>query len=74
MGSLKEKVREISEGWKNLLIMDKNVEETAMKRAEICAACPKFSKKLGVPTCAECGCPLAAKTRSTLSECPLKKW
>lgn len=74
MGSLKDKVSEIASGWKNLMIMDAIVEESAKKRAEICAACPKFSKKLGVPTCAECGCPLAAKTRSTMSDCPLKKW
>lgn len=71
---LKSKVAEIMDGWKNLMVSDPLVEAEAKRRAEICGKCPKFEKKLGAPVCGECGCPLAAKTRSTLSECPLKKW
>lgn len=56
------------------MVMDEVVEETAAKRAEVCAKCPEYGKKLGIPVCNNCGCPLAAKTRSTLGTCPLGKW
>jgi hypothetical protein len=71
---LKDKISEISEGWKNLVFEDKLVEAEAKRRAEICGGCPKFEKKLGVPVCGACGCALAAKTRSMSSECPEDKW
>lgn len=74
MAGWKEKAAEIADGWKNLMVMDEVVEETAAKRAEVCAKCPEYGKKLGIPVCNNCGCPLAAKTRSTLGTCPLGKW
>ena len=67
-----QKLDEIQDGWKNWLWRSKDIEMVAYKRATICAECPsnKNSK------CIECGCPLAAKTRSMkeTNKCPLDKW
>lgn len=68
--SIQSKLEEIVVGWKNVLFEDKVVEEMAVKRAQICAACPQNINN----TCQACGCPLVAKTRSPKSSCPLKKW
>jgi len=68
------KLEEILSGWKNLIKKDPLVEIEAKRRAKICSDCPSARVKVGVLKCNECGCPLAAKTRSMGSECPLKKW
>ena len=70
--TVSEKLGEIQDGWKNLIWKNKEVEMVAFRRATICSTCP--SNKLNV--CSECGCPLAAKTRSTkiTNKCPLDKW
>lgn len=66
-------LKNIIEGYKNLLNKDERVEKVSKVRMEICNDCDKNSRSL-VPYCKECGCVLSAKTRSMDSECPLKKW
>lgn len=75
-------------GWSNLLFSSPAIENLAIKRAKICAECPSavFSGVYSITTpdnktkqikglkCAECGCALSAKVRSTNDRCPLGKW
>lgn len=70
------KLKEILNGYKNLLksklgVSEAKDEEIFSARREICDACPE---KTTLDRCGLCGCPLAAKTRSMLSNCPDKKW
>lgn len=65
-----EKFDEIKEGWKNYMFPNEKVEQIAKKRASICSDCDQN----GFGVCKACGCPLAAKTRSPESKCPLNKW
>ena len=78
----------IIDGWKNLILHDEVIEETAMKRAKICSTCPSAVFSNGVHTmiidnqtkhirgltCSECNCPLSAKVRSRRDWCPAGKW
>lgn len=72
------KAREISDGYKSLLKRKLGIteseqnEEVFRARREICNVCPSRNSYLDV--CTLCGCPLAAKTRSILTECPIKLW
>jgi len=75
-------------GWTNLTLHDSVVEQTAMKRANICAKCPAARFSGGVHTiivdkkttqvrglvCGDCGCPLSAKIRSNNDYCPRGLW
>ena len=75
MGSL----REIYEGWGNLMNKKEAVEKLAKLRLAICDECPEHSSKHSTPLrpdahCMKCGCTLSAKTRSPRSGCPISKW
>lgn len=67
-------LKDIINGWKNVIIKDEDIETLHQQRMEICNACPKKIEQLGMAVCGECGCPLMAKTRSLDSKCPLDKW
>ena len=78
----------IASGWKNYIFKSPAIEELAKTRAKICAECPHLNlkksfkkilpdKSLGVVEgtgCDICGCPLSAKLRQVLENCPEKKW
>ena len=64
-------VKEIIEGWKNLITGDLDSEPVAKERMLICSACDELSKKY---VCKKCGCYMPAKTRSGASKCALGKW
>lgn len=66
----KTKLKQIIQGWKNLVFKDPEIEKLALKRAEICSTC----KNNNASICIECGCPLAAKTRSPKETCPIQLW
>jgi len=72
------KITEILTGWKNLIWENKEVEELAKKRLEICVECPKRSDYPGdmkfTSYCTACGCTLQSKMRSPNSHCPDKNW
>lgn len=81
---MNKKLQEIYDGWKNLLVPDKelepHIEKIAAMRLNICRTCP-FNSDFHVTIrpdrhCTKCGCTLAAKTRSLISECPdvPKRW
>jgi hypothetical protein len=63
-------VRAIVEGWTRYVMKDPVNEKEALRRAEICITCSDMRNAMGVLICGQCGCPLAAKTRSSLSDCP----
>lgn len=81
-------LKNIIDGWTNLVLPNEVTEELALKRANICATCPFAQMSGGVYTivvdnktknirgmsCGKCGCPLSAKVRSTEDVCPLGKW
>ncbi|MFT3908322.1 MAG: hypothetical protein QM737_02765 [Ferruginibacter sp.] len=71
-----KKAKEIITGWKNVVFTDEEIEKLSAERMEVCNACPfkQFSEILKMEICGECLCPLKAKTRSPLSNCPKKKW
>lgn len=79
----------IASGWKNYIFKSPTIEELAKTRAKICAECPHFSDKhpfkgklmpdktiepIEGVACTLCGCPLSAKLRQVLEQCPEKKW
>lgn len=68
-----ENLKNIIEGYSNLVNKDRDIEEIAKVRKHICDSCEKNSNSL-VPYCKECGCIIAAKIRSRDSSCPLNKW
>lgn len=81
-----EKIKEMVEGWRNHLIPAEHLKEAinsmSEERMAICNVCQYNSVNAGTPTivkssyCKLCGCPLAAKTKSPTSACPLQppKW
>lgn len=70
---MREKVKQIAEGWKNVVVKDPLVEVEATRRASICATCPNLrDHTLGIDgflRCGACNCPLAMLTRSMSAEC-----
>ena len=79
--------KNIVAGFTGLAFPNEKVEALATRRAEICAECPsavesglytavvdKRTTKIQGMKCAECGCNLSAKVRSTGDYCPLGKW
>tara|TARA_B110000211_G_scaffold203780_1_gene236796 strand:+ start:240 stop:458 length:219 start_codon:yes stop_codon:yes gene_type:complete len=70
------KFKEIVTGYTNLvksklgLSSEKN-EKIFKARRTICNACPH---KSALDRCGKCGCPLAAKTRSLTTNCPVGNW
>jgi hypothetical protein len=82
------KLRDIAQGWVNFIIQPDDLKELGRTRLEICDSCPhkKQMNSLGAMLvgaineqgstylCGLCGCPLAAKSVSSGSECPLGKW
>ncbi|WP_330444222.1 hypothetical protein [Flavobacterium sp. C4GT6] len=78
-------LNEILSGWKNFIQKSEVTENTARKRAALCALCPHAAKgKLLVfikddlkeiqgTYCNICKCPLSAKVRSN-DICPENKW
>jgi hypothetical protein len=73
VGSKKNILGEIYNGWKNLVVKNDNpeVEEIAKERIGICVECPEFKSS---KTCGICGCFMPAKVRSMKSSCPDGKW
>lgn len=65
------KVSEIVKGWKNYMFPNKDVEELATERMEICITCDKLSNR---NYCGICGCYMPTKVRSVKSKCGDKKW
>lgn len=65
-------LEEIYEGWKNYIFPNKQIEELAKKRINLCVSCDQF--RVDTKRCGSCGCFMPAKVRSELSKCPLKKW
>jgi hypothetical protein len=81
------RISQIYEGWKNMLIPpdDKKeiIKQMSEERMNICLKCEYHSenkKKQGYKTmrpdhhCTHCGCTLSAKTSCLSCSCPLDKW
>ena len=80
--------KEIIEGWRNHLVppveLKEMIDGVARERMIICNGCPLQSdnaKAAGTYNgirfdlhCTKCGCPLAAKTKSLSSSCPIGNW
>ncbi len=79
-----DKLKQIVEGWKNVIWENPQVERVAKERASICANCDFNvdnicdSNKSGTTIHGNpvngCGCPLIAKTRSMATSCPKMLW
>jgi len=79
------KIQEVYDGWKNLINPDEDlkpfIEDVSAARMKICLGCEFHSDNVKNKSllsevrfdkhCTKCGCTIAAKTRSLLSECPL---
>ena len=72
------KAKEIAEGWANLVLKKEHVERVSQMRMNICNTCEHISTKHKTSRpdvhCVKCNCPLATKTRSLESACPIGKW
>jgi hypothetical protein len=71
------KPKAILDGFSNLAkkqvgASDPEIEELSAKRMAICELCEHIRRTTN--RCGECGCILAAKTRTKHSQCPIKKW
>lgn len=66
---LKFRIKEICQGWWNLLTNKDNRE--AGRRIAICSSC-KFKSKLNF--CKDCGCFIPAKCFSVISNCSKGYW
>lgn len=64
------KIKQIIQGYKNLIIEDKELEPLFQSRYETCLTCE--NNKLGV--CKLCLCPVIAKSHSPLEDCPAHYW
>lgn len=70
------KAEKIANGYKNLLksklglssLLDKAIFDS---RKNICEAC---AFKSALNRCLKCGCPLAAKQKSLIDQCPIGLW
>lgn len=67
---LKNKIKSIFKGYRNLILKDEELEELFKTRLNICKSCE--NNIAGV--CNQCGCLLAAKTRSLSEKCPQNYW
>jgi hypothetical protein len=68
--------KEIVNGYSNLVksklgLSDEKDEEVFQARRTICNGCPHKTPK---DRCGKCGCPLPAKTRSLITNCPEGNW
>jgi hypothetical protein len=84
------RITEILEGWANYVkdefhVLDPRIKDISRQRLERCDACPvrdgaKCSpKRYGIHVSTGevtrgCGCPIAQKSMSLQSSCPLGKW
>lgn len=73
---MNNQAKEIADGYKNLLksklgLSSEEDEKVFKARREICDAC-QF--KSAMDRCLKCGCPLAAKTKSLITNCPEGHW
>jgi hypothetical protein len=76
-------LKEIYDGWKNLVFENEEVEKLAKERIKQCAGfedennvivlkkCDHFSDN---KICGKCGCYMPAKARSPRSSCPIGNW
>jgi hypothetical protein len=64
------KLKEIYEGWKNVIFPTPEIKALAKERALVCAECDVLV--FGV--CSRCCCPHMGKTHSPDSRCPMNKW
>lgn len=71
---MKEKLKEILEGFFNLLTKDPAVLPLVEKRSLICAKCNKNVDNFCAKDKGGCGCYLPAKVSSPKSKCPDKLW
>lgn len=69
-----EQLGQIYEGWKNLVFKNKQVEDIALPRLEICAKCPIRTEGRCDSAKGGCGCNVEAKARCIECKCPKKKW
>lgn len=68
-------MQDIVDGWGNWLesilgFGNADINKIAKKRLDICKECPNRVSFL----CGVCKCPLATKSRSLNTSCPLNKW
>ena len=68
--------KEILNGWMNVAksklgISSEQDEKIFHARREICNVC---EHKTDNDRCGKCGCPLMAKTRSLITNCPDERW
>lgn len=68
-------LRQILWGYYKLVFRDSKIEKLSKYRMDICTPCDEKGSYLSfIPKCNQCGCVLAAKTRSKEAKCPLNKW
>ena len=69
-GGVKDKLKSIYDGWRNIIWENPEVELIAKQRAKICSECARSKMDI----CKECGCYIPAKIRSMSERCPINKW
>lgn len=74
MSELFEKLKQITEGYINLITDNPKIKPIAEKRSAICASCPINVNNFCNTELGGCGCYLSAKVASPNSKCPKGKW
>jgi len=67
-------IKNIIQGWINVIIPNTRIEAIAKGRLEECIKCPSQELEFGITVCGACGCPLLAKARSEEDLCPRGRW
>ena len=82
------KLAEIASGWKNFIEASPEHQQMIAYRLAVCDGCPQkeqmspvgkmliqaINDKASIYRCGKCKCPLASKTASPQSQCPLSYW
>ena len=65
------KLKEIYEGWKNVIFPTPEIKALAEKRIAVCVDCEHLNV---LNVCGKCCCPHVGKAHSPNSRCPMNLW
>lgn len=65
-----DKLKQIIDGWGNMINTPDHIKQLSESRANICAGCV-FNV---CNVCSKCGCYLPAKTKCESCKCPIFSW
>jgi hypothetical protein len=68
------KLKDIIQGWSNVIWENPEIEALALERATVCSTCPTNINNVCSSSMGGCGCPIIAATRAPYKKCPKGRW